>query len=144
MPQRYQSWIIWLWDECRDPLRAGAKKVEVKLGHLLCTKLGGNDSSAVPCTLSLVCSQKKSLKFITKCLKTPSKLERLSCTASKVGDHGFVLIFNCISHQISLRLAARALPQLPQKWESMDCFNFQLLFPPNLTKISCQSSPSIC
>ena len=35
----------------------------------------GNDWLSLPCALTLVCSQKKSLKFITKCLKTPSKSE---------------------------------------------------------------------
>ena len=39
-----------------------------------------------------------SLKFITKCLKTPSKIEGLSFTASNLGNMDFFLIFNCISH----------------------------------------------
>ena len=54
----------------------------------------------------------------------PPILTDISCQssssiASKEGELGFVSIVNyCISHQISLRLAARALPQLPQKWIS--------------------------
>ena len=54
----------------------------------------------------------------------PPNLTDISCQssssiASKEGELGFVSIVNyCISHQISLRLAARALPQLPQKWIS--------------------------
>ena len=116
-----------LWDECRNPLRAGAEKVEVKLSHMLCTKLGGDELSALPHTFILMWSHFCSLKFITKCLKTRSKLEALSFTASNVWEHGFVLIFNCISHQISLISAARSLLQLPQISGDM-YFSLSLLF----------------
>ena len=50
------------------------------------------DGLALPYALKLVCSQKESLKFITKCLKTPSKLKGDSPTASNLGNqsYGFV------------------------------------------------------
>lgn len=97
------------------------------MSHLLCTKLGGDELSALPRTFILMWSSFCSLKFITKCLKTRSKLEALSFTASNVWEHGFVLIFNCISHQISLISAARSLLQLPQISGDM-YFSLSLLF----------------
>ena len=97
------------------------------MSHLLCTKLGGDELSALPRTFILMWSSFCSLKFITMCLKTRSKLEALSFTASNVWEHGFVLIFNCISHQISLISAARSLLQLPQISGDM-YFSLSLLF----------------
>ena len=51
-----------------------AEKVEAKFSHVLGTKVGGNDCSALPRTLKLVCSNWFSLNFVTKYLETASKL----------------------------------------------------------------------
>ena len=62
------------------------------------------DGLALPYALKLVCSQKESLKFITKCLKTPSKLKGDSPTASNLGNqsYGFVSKWNQISFPLKL------------------------------------------
>ena len=75
---------------------------------LISVKTGCNslffDGLALPYALKLVCSQKESLKFITKCLKTPSKLKGDSPTASNLGNqsYGFVSKWNQISFPLKL------------------------------------------
>ena len=88
------------------------------------------DGLALPCTVKVVCSQKKSLKFITNCLKTPSKLERDSLIASNLGNlsYGFVSQWNHIS--FSLKISIWISHWLPQNWETyhMDLFHSEIIF----------------
>ena len=70
------------------------------------TKLVGNEWWALPCTLKWLWSQKKSLRFITKCQKTSSKLEGGWLRPSNLGKRwiGFVSAWFHISPALTWHL----------------------------------------
>ena len=86
---------------------------------MLGEKLVGNEWWALPCTLKWLWSQKKSLRFITKCLKTSSKLEGGWLRPSNLGKRwiGFVSAWFHISFHLDFNFSSNT--EYHQIWGSV-------------------------
>ena len=95
------------------PSESGCKKSRGEIGSLAVHQTGGKRLVSRPMYIGTCLQPKK---------KTTKVHHKVSKNAFKVGE----AFLHCL-----------------KSGRSWICFDFQLYFPPNLTKISCQSSPSI-
>jgi len=131
-------WIrFWWWDDCRNPLRAGVKKVEAKLSDFLGTKLvgNGNDWLVLPRTLKFICSKLVFTKIHHKVTKNVF-IVRSWLTYSFRGKsyqaswQGFVSEHNWISFSLKIGILVSQLTSFRRKswqasWQGNKNANFQ-------------------